>query len=191
MLNRRTAGLPLFIAIPFLAATFGHALSAPNRVRATANPEFAERDGVLYYRTEPFTGVRIETFPDGSSASETSYFQGLRDGASREYGTTGALRARWNYRAGKKDGLQEGWFLEGPKRFEQHYRDGILEGTVTEWHLNGNVFNQQTYVNGAETARKIYYPTAEVFSNYVKRDGRTYGLNGGELCFEKKKDGER
>ena len=191
MLRGRTADAALLVSIPFLFSTVGHALSAPGRVRYTANPEFRERGAILEYRGEPFTGIRVETYPDGSSSAETGYVRGLREGASREFASGGALRARWNYREGKKDGLQLGWFIEGPKRFEQNYRNGILEGTVREWHVNGNLFSVQTYSDGVETARKLYYPTSELYSNYVKRDGRKYGLNGGELCFETKKDGEK
>jgi antitoxin component YwqK of YwqJK toxin-antitoxin module len=161
------------------------------RVDRNGNPGFAEVGGLLYYRGQPFSGVQVERFPDGRPAIEIGYRDGLKDGESREYATTGALRSRLRYRAGKREGLQESWFIEGPKRSEEHYKNGMLDGVQTEWHLSGAVFKRQTYADGIETARKILYPTAEVYSNYVKRDGRVFGVDGGELCFRVKPEGER
>jgi hypothetical protein len=56
---------------------------------------------------------------------------------------------------------------------------------------NGTVFRRQIFVNGYEMDKKILFHGGEVFTNYAKRGGRTYGFDGGELCFDKKKDGER
>jgi antitoxin component YwqK of YwqJK toxin-antitoxin module len=154
------------------------------------NADFSEAGGLLYYRSQPFTGVARETFPDGSTFRTTEYKSGLRHGTSEEFGVTGARRARWNYKSGKKEGLQQGWFIEGPRKFEMYYRDGLLEGTTTEWYLSGRISRQQTFKAGVEMAQKILYPSGEIFTNYVIRDKRAYGLKSGELCMDFKKDGE-
>jgi hypothetical protein len=181
-----------WIALASAAAmAAGFALARAPRVDRLGNPDFAERDGKLLYRGQPFTGIEVIRFPDGRAQAETEYREGLREGRGREYATTGALRAEWSYHRGRKDGIQRGWYIEGPRRFEQPYRDGVLDGTLTEWHLNGAVANQQVYVDGVETARKVLFPGSELYSNYVRRDGRTFGLDGGALCLETKREGER
>ncbi len=160
-------------------------------IESLNNQFFEERGERLFYQAKPFTGVRIENFPNGQTFRETHYQRGLKEGESKEFATNGALRARWNFHSGKKHGFQQGWYIEGPKRFEFRFKNGILDGVQSEWHLNGSPFRQQVYVNGVETDRKILFPTAEVFSNFKKRAGRIFGLDGGALCFEKKKEGEK
>lgn len=186
MTQASAIGLAL-AAVGALAAMAG--LREP-RVDRLDNPAFSERGGILYYRDQPFTGIEIVRYPDNTVYSETRYREGIMEGVRDEYATTGSLRRRWRYKQGKKDGLQEGWYVEGPKLFEQSYDDGILNGVVTEWHQNGKIFNQQTYEHGVETARKILYPTSEIYSNYVRRSDRKYGIDNGGLCFEVKREGE-
>lgn len=161
------------------------------RVDRWDNGRFTDADGKLFLDKKLFSGTVVDRFPAGEIYMETHYVDGLQEGVAREYAFTGALRRKSHYKHGKKDGLQEGWYLEGPKRFEQNYRDGILEGLQTQWHLNGKIFDQQTFADGVEVQRKVLFPTAEVYSNYVKRDNRKYGIDGGALCFETKKEGER
>ena len=161
------------------------------RVVDRNDPAFREEGSRLYYGPRPFSGVAIERFPDGSPYKQTHYEQGLRDGMAEEYALTGKLRARWKFRRGEKDGHQEGWYIEGPKRFEANFKQGLLHGEQTEWHLNGQLFQRRVFAEGVETDKKILFPTAEVFSNYTKREGRVYGLDGGPLCFEPKKEGEK
>lgn len=161
----------------------------PGLAYEVSDPGFEIRDGVLYRENSRFSGWQQDHFPDGSVHSRSHYFKGLKDGDSEEYTLTGSLRARYHFSHGKKDGLQEGWFIEGPKLFEARYRSGLLQGLQTEWHLNGNVFRQQQFQEGHEMTRKILYPSSEIFSNLVIKEGRSYGLDGGALCFEPKKEG--
>ncbi len=187
-MRRRLAALGTVVAVACAGAVLAH---RPRMVEMLGNPHVTERDERLYLDGEVFSGIAVERFPDGQVYRETHYTRGMKDGLSREFGITGALRAQWNYHAGKKHGAQVGWYIEGPKRFESNFKNGLLEGHQVEWHLNGAVFREQQFVDGIEVRNKILYSTAEIYSNYVKRDGRTFGIDGGALCFETKKEGER
>jgi antitoxin component YwqK of YwqJK toxin-antitoxin module len=68
--------------------------------------------------------------------------------------------------------------------------NGVLNGVQTKWHLNGHIFRQENFRKGKLLSRKVFYPSQEVFSNYVNKDGRKYGVDSGELCFETKRDGK-
>lgn len=146
---------------------------------------------VLTQDGKPYTGIVLEKYPDGSVYRETNYRDGLKHGPEKEYSLAHTLTALWMYQNDKKQGTQQGWFAEGQRKFLYHYQNGLLEGLQTEWHLNGGVFRQQVFEHGTETDRKILFQTGEVHSNVKKRDGRTYGRDGGELCFDKKKDGQK
>ena len=174
-----------------LSVCVGTWLVCPIAIEKIGNPEVSEANDWVFYRGQPFTGTLIERFPNGVVFQESNYLNGQRSGPTFEYGFTGAIRAWWHFREGKKDGRQVGWYIEGPRRFEYRYRAGVYHGVQTDWHMSGQIFNQQVYFDGVESARKVFFATSEVFSNYAKKDGRTYGINGGELCFEGKKDGER
>ena len=155
------------------------------------DPRVRELSGVLTVDGRPWNGQVTERYPDGHVYRVTNYVDGLRDGVQKEYALNNTLHTLSRYSAGKKHGFQEGWYAEGPKRFEANYREGLLEGLQTEWHLNGKIFRQIFFEAGNEVSRKILFPTAEVYSNYVVREGRRFGLDGGALCFETKKDGEK
>jgi antitoxin component YwqK of YwqJK toxin-antitoxin module len=135
--------------------------------------------------------VQIKRYDAGHVFQELQYLGGRLEGESREFAIDHKLTAIWNYHKGVKDGLQRGWFEEGPKRFEHNFRNGALDGEQLEWHMSGDLFKEQYYVDGVETDRKILFENGAVFSNYAKRDGRIYGIDGGSLCMQKKPEGEK
>lgn len=165
-------------------------LSGP-RTLDSRDPEITTQDNLILFRGRLFTGIITEHYPNGDLLKETGYVRGMKEGISNEYGLGGKLRVRGNYHKGQKEGPQLAWYLEGPKRFEFNYKDGLLEGTQTEWHLNGGIFRTQNFVKGVETDKKILFQSGEVFSNYIKRDDRIYGIDGGALCFEPPREGEK
>lgn len=136
-------------------------------------------------------GWRTERYPTGDVYRISHFVDDKLDGFQYEYGIGAHLRARSHYRQGIKEGRQAGWYLDGSRRFEANFRAGILEGVQTEWHQNGAVFREQVFVHGEEVSRKVLYAGSEIFSNYTRRDGRKYGVDGGSLCMETKREGEK
>lgn len=164
--------------------------SALQVVNVYADKNLEEKNGRLFYKDKPFTGVAIEPFPDGSMQKSTEYKNGFQHGITKVFGFTGARRYLWNYVDGKKHGLQYGWYLEGPKRYVRNYKAGLLHGESIEWFLHGEKFRQRFFEDGRETKVKVYYSTSELHTNYVKKDGAIYGLKAGELCMDFPKEGE-
>jgi antitoxin component YwqK of YwqJK toxin-antitoxin module len=179
-----------FLLVAVLVGAAAHLLLSEPTVRFYGNPDFTNSGEVLLHKGQAFNGTAIETFPDGSTFRSTHYRKGLKHGVSEEFGTTGARRAQWNYSGGKKEGVQRGWFIEGPPKFEMNYHAGLLEGITTEWYPDGKIARQLVYENGKETAQKVLYPTGEIYSNFVLRGDRVFGLNSGQVCMDYKKDGE-
>lgn len=177
-------------ALALLVCVFALLPKRDMEVPLTGNSEFSQIDGILIYKAQPFDGVAVELFPNGTTYRRTHYANGLKHGTSEEFATTGARRALWNFVHGKKEGWQQGWYIEGPPRFKLHYKAGLLDGETTEWYMNGKVSRNQVYRMGIEIAQKVLYPTGEVFANYVIRNNRKFGLNTNELCMDSKKDGE-
>ena len=135
--------------------------------------------------------VQIERYQNGALYRETQYQNGKKNGYEKVYSLSGKVRTLWNYKNGKKEGEQKGWFEDSAKMFVYHYQNGVPEGEQMEWHQNGTLFRRQFFHHGYETDRKVFSQKGQMFSNYAKRDGRSYGVDGGTLCFDKKKDGEK
>jgi antitoxin component YwqK of YwqJK toxin-antitoxin module len=131
----------------------------------------------------------VERYHNGAIYRETDYRHGVPDGERKEYALNGRVKARGRYRNGQLDGLQEGWFEEGPKRFERHYKRGRLDGVQTEWHIGGSLFREETFADGKEIAKKILFSDGRLFTNYAMRENRIYGIDGGALCMEPKREG--
>ena len=161
-----------------------------NTVDVYGNPHFSKKAGIIFFKEIPFTGVAVERFPNKKVARSIEYVQGIQHGVTKEYGFTGAIKHHWNYVNGLKHGLQQTWYLEGPKKTTQNFESGLLHGESTEWFISGQLFRKRTFDKGREVAHKVHFSTGELHTNYVKRDGATYGLKTGELCMDFKDDGE-
>lgn len=156
------------------------------------DPGLRARGGLLLYHGRRFSGRVVERWLGGAIYKDTAYAHGLQEGAARMFALNGRLIQEWNFRAGKKDGVQRGWFEEGPRKFEMRYARGLLDGEQIEWHMNGRVFRRQVFRRGVEVKNKVLYPGGEIFTNYARRGGRLYGMDGGTLCQAPAKlDGEK
>lgn len=161
------------------------------RVVEKSELSWIEKQGSLFKQGQLFSGILVERYLNGALYKESHYENGKKEGMEKEYALNGIIQGLWHYHLGKKEGDQQGWFAEGPKKFNYHYQKGLLEGEQLEWHQNGTVFRRQVFHQGVETEKKILFQGSEVFSNYVQKDKRKYGVDGGTLCFEVKKDGEK
>jgi antitoxin component YwqK of YwqJK toxin-antitoxin module len=156
------------------------------------DPGLSQKGMKIFLNGKAFSGTLIEHWADGRIFKSSHYKNGRLDGASAKYSLDGRLIERSNFNRGKKHLLQETWFEEGPKKSEQHFNHGFLDGIQTEWRLDGSVFQTERFVAGREVARKILYPNGAIFTNYVKRNNRLYGQDGGKLCLEPdKREGEK
>jgi antitoxin component YwqK of YwqJK toxin-antitoxin module len=164
--------------------------ASPAEVAFAPEGNLIEKDGRAKLNGRPFTGVGVEHYPNRQVARRVSFKNGVKEGEARTYSDLGKLTAIGRFHKGLRNGLQEMWFIEGPKQQEDRYVNGILEGVQTKWHLNGTVFREEHFKKGALQGRKVFYPSREVFSNYVNKNGRKYGIDSGELCFETKRDGK-
>ncbi len=162
----------------------------PNRVDSREST--VERRGEsLYQKGIPFTGILVERYENGALYRETNYRKGVKQGESRIFSLAGKIKEIDRYVNGVREGLQEGWYEEGPRKFIAQYQKGLLSGEQDEWHLNGRLFRRSVYDHGTETDKKILFQNGDIFTNLSIREGRTYGIDGGSLCMQSKKEGER
>jgi antitoxin component YwqK of YwqJK toxin-antitoxin module len=138
---------------------------------------------------QPFTGVLIERNLRHDLLAESHYKNGLKDGLVQTFHHDGTLIGQAHFSQGKKHGRQDTWYADGKIRALAYFKEGVAEGTLTEWHPNGRVYREQKIVDGVEVANKMFYESGVIYSNYVVRDDRDYGIRGEPLCRTTKQEG--
>ena len=81
---------------------------------------------MMYYESEPFTGIGFQIDENGQLQVEFSY-------------KNGQLRHKVNYKDHLRNGLRQGWYQNGQLRVEENYKDGqLISGSGTCWDEDGN-----------------------------------------------------
>ena len=150
---------------------------------------FELKEGVFYKNGTPFTGL-YKTH-NGSTKKEISYNNGLKDGDEKHFYKSGQLYKHLKYKEGKHTGIHYWFYESGKKRKEIHFSNGVHHGDYIEWFESGKVHVYTKYENGVSVGHKKWRRNGRIYANYVLKDGKKMGLNGGKLCFtteDKKED---
>jgi antitoxin component YwqK of YwqJK toxin-antitoxin module len=146
-------------------------------------------NGQALFKEHPFTGMMIERNLNHDLLARVHYQLGKKEGYSFTYHHDGTRVAENHYHVGLKEGQQESWYADGKHRSTSYFRHGIAEGTYTEWHPNGKIYRLQKIQDGIELENKIFYESGVIYSNYVVRNQRTFGIQGEPLCNTVKQEG--
>jgi hypothetical protein len=91
---------------------------------ASSELEPSDNGEQLLWKGQPFTGIEVEVWPDGSPFSEAQYANGVLNGTSKK------------------------WFRSGELHLQEELRDGSLHGSVREWAESGRLVREATYEYG-------------------------------------------
>jgi antitoxin component YwqK of YwqJK toxin-antitoxin module len=148
-----------------------------------AGEGFEQKQGVLYFHQQPFSGYQYGLFENGDTFFITPYYNGRAEGIARQWYPNKQLKEVRCYINGQKSGEHKGWWLNGTPQFVYHFNNDAFNGLVKEWYVNGRPFRHMQYVNGQENGlQQIWQPNGAVFANYEVRNGRDYGLTGTMHC---------
>lgn len=184
----RTRSLSAGVAALFLAATLVFFFLDELKVETT-DPSIQVLNGKTYYKKKLFTGVLIERNLRHDFLSKSHYQNGEKEGISYSFHHDGTIVGKSLFHQGKKHGQQDTWYVDGKHRSTSYFKDGVADGTYTEWHPNGKIYRFQRIQNGVEIENKMFYETGVIYSNYVVRDQRVYGIQGEPLCNTVKQEG--
>jgi antitoxin component YwqK of YwqJK toxin-antitoxin module len=178
----------LFWVFPSLvSAVLGFSLQKP-RVEA-ASSLVRSVDEHVFYRDLPFTGFLVERNLRNDLLSLVQYREGEKDGVGWRYHHDGKLVAESRYVRGKKHGQQLTWYIDGRLKSVSYFRMGLSHGTYTEWHPSGRLYRVMKTEDGVEVTNQRYFESGAPYSNIVRRNGRTYGMEGEPLCRAEKDEG--
>lgn len=169
------------LLVPGLAS-----FSTPRPVTTTVDATDAalvRTGGILLRDRLPYTGHVVERDADGGVVTNTTYRDGLRDGAADAWYANGQRSYHRTYWQGREDGEHTGWWEDGRVRFSYQYRRGLIEGAAREWFRDGKLYREYHYAAGREEgSQQMWWADGTLRANYVIRNGRRYGLPGVKGC---------
>lgn len=132
------------------------------------------QDGLLFALGEsrPFSGLLVESHPNGSRKLEIGVWNGRLEGPSRGWFSDGTPEVQETFHNDLSDGLRTRWHPNGAKRSEATIRQGILDGPFTEWHANGvKAVSMQMKDGKADGLVEAWHPSGTLKSRSTLRGG--------------------
>jgi antitoxin component YwqK of YwqJK toxin-antitoxin module len=147
------------------AAALGVFLSSV--IRTTVLPtvpqsELVQRDGRIHHGAdgEPFTGIMVDHYIDGTLRARAAFKDGLMDGLCEGWHTNGTLEVAETFRGGVSDGLRTKWHASGAKLSEATIVVGKVEGVFRAWHENGQLAEEIAMKDGQPSGEaRSWYPS--------------------------------
>jgi antitoxin component YwqK of YwqJK toxin-antitoxin module len=188
---RTLAVIVLLVAVFGLAIVF---LNRPKTWRAEVPiaPEMSRTNLVLEMgrlrqqgSTNPFSGLMVEHYADGTLRSRSAVSNGVLHGLSQGWYTNGQIQVSEQFKEGVSDGVRTKWYPGGAKQSEASIAAGKLNGTFRRWHENGAVSEQAEFVaDKPEGVSVSYFPSGYLKARVVMKDGKAVEQNSW-------KDGEK
>ncbi|UOQ72682.1 toxin-antitoxin system YwqK family antitoxin [Hymenobacter cellulosilyticus] len=118
-------------------------MATPNRVDYDELDFDYSPDGVLcLWEGQPFTGVGVELYPDGTLQAESLF----RNGIDTRIGSL--------------------WYVTGQLRRRATANEANHTMQVTEWYENGKLKSQTTYEHGIKTAEQSWNEQGDLLTDF-------------------------
>ncbi|MFN3848966.1 MAG: toxin-antitoxin system YwqK family antitoxin [Spirosomataceae bacterium] len=168
-------------------------ISIPNVLVEVSDKNIVNKDGIIYYQNQSFSGFLTEK-QAGKLIFKEGYLNGKQEGESNRWFLNGQLAEQRFYHENRKEAKHTGWWENGQKRFEYHFKTDIPVGHHQEWYPSGRVFTSFHFDDQGqpEGSQQMWFEDGKVKSNYVMKNGRRYGFYGAKGCMgknEKKQSG--
>ncbi len=102
-------------------------------------------------------GLSTSWFSTGIKNSECYYKDGMKNGINKVWHENGNLFYEGEYAMDKKSGAWKAFDKNGKLIVESNYADDMREGKFTEWYRNGKQRTQGQYSKNKEVGTWLYY----------------------------------
>jgi antitoxin component YwqK of YwqJK toxin-antitoxin module len=143
--------------------------------REVALRELTLRDNRSFWKGEsaPFTGIALETYPDGALKSRSAFSNGVLHGISEGWHTNGTLQVREHFVGGISHGVRTKWYASGVKLSEANVEHGKIEGLFRRWHENGKLAEEIPLKgNEPDGVSRSFYPGGALKSQVRLENGK-------------------
>jgi antitoxin component YwqK of YwqJK toxin-antitoxin module len=106
---------------------------------------------------QPFTGIAVDYYPRSLISNtrgikiKIDYKNGIKDGIIREFYENGKPSIETVIKAGKKQGMTKEYYSTGKIKAKRPYKNDVLDGAVEEYHENGAMSMTGEYKSGKQT----------------------------------------
>jgi antitoxin component YwqK of YwqJK toxin-antitoxin module len=109
----------------------------------------------------PFTGIVVDTYPDGARRARFQLVDGMADGAWAEWYPDGAIRFYSEWRAGKGEGPFIYFHQSGEISERATARADVWDGVAEGWHPDGSKAFERLYQAGIALSDKRFQTSGE------------------------------
>ena len=103
-----------------------------------------------------FTYTEVQTLLDQGFTSPLRNDNHKRDGISKSYYPSGAVKAEWNYKGGNREGISKSYYESGALKWEGNFKNGKLDGISKTYYPSGALKWEVHYKNGIVISQKNY-----------------------------------
>lgn len=140
---------------------------------------------IWYYKEKPFNGYAVKYYPNDSLAEKTGFYNGKREGVSKQWSESGQLRLERNFKNNRFEGPYRAWWENGILAEEATYIKGILQGVQKKWYPTGVLAKVRNIVNSRENGKqKAWLANGKLYVNYEAKNGRIFGLKRANSCYK-------
>lgn len=139
-----------------------------------SSKQMEKRNGVWYYRGQPYNGRFIDYYYSGKKQGEGWFQGGKADGLRTMYYQNGKLSLERHYSNGVENGMDIEYYEDGSVRQKGKFVNGKEEGVWEMYFPNGQVKQRSTFINGnVEGETVVYYSTGRILATEITRNGKT------------------
>lgn len=159
-------------------------IDIPSETKDRSDASFQLKNGVLYFKEQPYSGTVHQFYQDKSLKSIATYFLGKREGKYLGYYPNQNKWFERYYSKGIKIKTHKAWYQNGQQMFEYQFNNqGVYDGYVKDWHFNGQLAKHFNFIDGKEVgSQKMWKSTGKISANFYTVQGDRHGLIGLKNC---------
>ena len=141
------------------------------------------------YQSKSFTGVSYQFHGNGDTWNLYKlqfFWKGKQELTEHRWHPNGVKWQEIEFQNGQKHGQDRAWYQTGDVLSLKHYVHGESRGEFWSWHSNGVLAEYQYFIEGKQVIYKSFISDGKPFYNYVFKDKRRIGFQGGSYCKSKK-----
>lgn len=151
------------------------------------HPNFRYMPQYAKYNSEPYTGISYKFYGQTWKLYKIQFFwQGKQELTEHRWFRNGKKWQEIHYQQGKRHGFHKSWYSSGKVQFIKHFQHDMASGEFWGWHSNGVVSDFHYFIHGKQVVYKSFISDGKPFYNYVYRDEKRVGMQGGNYCKVKK-----
>lgn len=139
------------------------------------------------YNNKPFTGITYKFHPDSWDIYKLQFFwRGKQELTEHRWFKNGVKWQEFEFKNGLRDGVYKSWYKTGKVQTYKTYVKDQVHGEIWGWHPNGEVSDYHVFAHGEQIVYKSFISDGKPYFNYVYRNGKRVGMQGGDYCKVKK-----